>query len=73
MRYIAQLPPHVRAEIRRDAYRITSEWYGNEMEEIIGMSIEELVENCTMTERLCNVIGLESEGMLDAVKYRRYL
>ena len=73
MRYIAQLPPQVQAEIRRDAYRITSEWYGDEMEEIIGMSIEELVENCTMTERLCNVAGLESEGMLDAVKYRRFL
>ena len=73
MRYIAQLPPHVQAEIRRDAYRITSEWYDDEAEELIGMSIEELVENCTMCERLVNVVGLESEGMLDAVKYRRYL
>ena len=73
MRYIAQLPPHVQAEIRRDAYRIASEWYDDEAKEIIGMSIEELVENCTMCERLCNVVGLESEGMLDAVKYRRYL
>lgn len=73
MRYIAQLPPHVQAEIRRDAYRLVSEWYGDKLEEVMGMSIEELVENCTMTERLCNVTGLESEGMLDAVKYRRYL
>ena len=73
MKYINQLPPHVKAEIRRDAYRINSEWYGEELEDIVGMSMEELIEDVVMCERLCNVVGLESEGMLDAVKYKRFM
>ena len=73
MMYVSQLPPHVRAEIRRDAYRINMEWYGDELEAVVGMSVEELIENCVMCERLCNITGKESEGMLDIDKYRRFM
>ena len=73
MKYVNQLPPQVQAEIRRDAYRINMEWYGEDVEAITGMTIEEIVEDCIMCERLCNIAGRESDGMLDAEKYRRYM
>ena len=73
MKYVNQLPPQVQAEIRRDAYRINMEWYGEAVEEVTGMTIEEIVENLVMCERLCNITGLESEGMLSAEKYRRFM
>lgn len=73
MKYVNQLPPQVQAEIRRDAYRINLEWYGEEIEAVTGMSIEEIIEDCVMCERLCNITGRESEGMLSAEKYRRFM
>ena len=71
--WVNQLPKHVQAEIRRDAYRIQMEWYGDDLEAVTGMTAEEIVENLVMCERLVNIIGLESEGMLDAEKYRRFM
>lgn len=73
MRYANQLPPHVQAEIRRDAYRINTEWYGEEVEAVTGMTIEEIVEDCVMCEKLCNITGREADGMLDIDKYRRFM
>lgn len=71
--WVNQLPPQVRAEIRRDAYRINSEWYGEEFEDVVGMSMEELIEDVVMCERLCNIAGRECDGMLDAEKYSRWI
>lgn len=67
--YVNQLPPHVRAEIRRDAYRINREWYGDGW---TSEEIMEVVEECVMCSRVKDVLGTEEEGLLDFEKYARF-
>lgn len=67
--YVNQLPPQVRAEIRRDAYRINMEWYGDD---ITKEEHEYFVEECVLCSKVRDVMGHE-DGMLNADKYSRWL
>ena len=69
IKYVNQLPPQVRAEIRRDSYRINREWYGDSMS---AAKIEQIIEECVMCSKVRDILGTEDEGMLNYEKYARF-
>ena len=69
IKYVSQLPPQVRAEIRRDSYRINREWYGDSMS---AAEIEQIIEECVMCSKVRDILGTEEEGMLNYEKYARF-
>ena len=67
--YMNQLPPQVRAEARRDFYRILC------MEECTEHNADfmDVIENNAMCSKVKDVCGCEEEGLLDFGKYERWM
>ena len=69
MLYMNQLPPQVRAEARRDFYRIlcTEECMEH------NVDFESIIEENAMCSKVRDVVGCEDEGLLDFAKYERWV
>ena len=64
-KYVDMLPPQVKAEMRRDLYRILCGRYGN-------YEIQYLIEDVAMCSKVVDLLGSEEDGMLNREKYARW-
>ena len=64
-KYVDMLPPQVKAEMRRDLYRILCGSYGN-------YEIQYLIEDVAMCSKVVDILGSEDDGMLSYEKYARW-
>ena len=64
-KYVDMLPPQVKAEMRRDLYRILCGSYGN-------YEIQYLIEDVAMCSKVVDLLGSEEDGMLNREKYARW-